>query len=179
MDKNDTIFGMKKDTCLNVVIGVALVGIVLVLFLCLRKKESFTKNVKVVKHYPTFTDGDKTLLVNLYPDIALRNQIDNNVGQLDRLKILIEDSLQQMTGHLYQINKIHIHPAISGHDFVVDSIVYPKKTYALFRFQRVDNDKIVNIPLSADPDFGDGLEELIYSQIANTLPQSNIQQILN
>lgn len=169
---------MKKGTCIKVCIGVAVLAAVILLIFCvLRKKEGF-KNEKIVKRFATYTDDDKTLKVDLFPDMKLREQIDDNYGQLERLTVLIEQTLQTMTGQLYQINEIHVHPPISGSDFEVDKVVYPKKTYALFRFQKVGNNKIVNIPLTADPHFGDGLEELIYSQITNVLPSSNIQQIL-
>jgi hypothetical protein len=181
MDKNDTILGIEKKTCLKIAIGMTVAGLVLLLVIIYfnRKKEGF-KNEKIVKRFNTVSDDDKTLLVHLYPDTRLRQQLDDNYGQLQRLTILIERTLQNMTGNLYQINEIHVHSAIPGDDFEVDKKVYPKKTYALFRFQKKGQKKHVNIPLTFDPEFGDGLEELIYSQITQTLPEykSNIQQIL-
>lgn len=171
-----------KQIYLWVLLTVAILALVIVLVV--RSSENFDsfKNKHIIKRYDySPSESSVNLQLSLHPDKTLRDQIDNNIGQLERLKILIEDSLYDMSQKNYLIDEIKIFPAVTmkDEDFLVDGVKYPRKTYALFDFRRKDNNARALIPVSADPSFGAGVEELIYSQINNEIKKnSSVTKIL-
>jgi len=119
--------------------------------------------------------------LSVHPDYQLRDQIDNNFGQLERLKVLIEDRLYRMSSDKeYHIKHIELKPSVDGDKFVVNGVAYPSHTYALFHFRRPDNKTQALVNLTSDPGFGAGAEELIYSDVDKVIqsPNSPIKNVL-
>ena len=177
--------------------AVTLVIVSIILIAVLHKSENYDsygklsdqsnsfKNKNLVRNYQLHTQDPqrKQVILHLavYPDKQLRDQVDNNFGQLERLKVLIEEKLYAMSSDKeYHIRQVHLKPSVDSDNFVVNGVTYPLRTYALFDFTRPDNKTRALVNLSRDPGFGAGAEELIYSDIVDEIkkPNSPIIQVL-
>lgn len=138
------------------------------------------KNVK--KSY-TFDVQDPrrqqiVLKATIHPDTILRSQIENNYGQLGRLKILMEEELFRLDPTKeFHIQEIKLRPTVDGNNFVVYGKQYPVYTYALLHLKRADNNTEALLPVSG---FGAGSEELIFSTVRDQIsdPSSPIRKLL-
>ena len=182
---------LSDDTVHYLLIGLSaliLLVVVVLLVVVLRKSENYDvtvdntssgneethKGKSVVKRYNGVTNPNQIALkLQLHPDVQLRQQIDDNYGQLERLKVVIEEKLYDLTNKEYVIDEIKLLPSVQGKDFVVGNKTYPRITYALFHFYRPDNKTNAFLPVTGDPSFGAGIEELIYSQMKDAIEQPN------
>lgn len=181
-----------------ILLGVSAITLVLVsltLIAVMHKAENYSEygsikdqtnhyeNKNIIKRY-TFGVQDPSrqqivLNATLHPDAILRQQIDDNYGQLERLKVLMEEQLFEVDPTKeYHIKEIELRPTVDGTNFVVSGKTYPSYTYALLHLKREDNGQQALIPLTDV--MGGGAEELIYSKITDAIqnPDSPIRAIL-
>jgi hypothetical protein len=176
--------------------AVTLVLVSIILIVVLHKSEDYAygtikdmsdnfKDKHILKRYTYGVQDPKrqqiVLKATIHPDAILRNQIEDNYGQLDRLKILMEEKMFKLNPNKeYHIEEIELRPPVDGNNFEVYGKGYPAYTYALLHFTRTDNKKQALIPLTDTSGFGAGSEELIYSMISDIFrnPNSQIKSVL-
>lgn len=176
--------------------AITLVIVSIILIAVLQKSEDYDygslkdmdddfKDKEIVKRY-TFGIQDpkrQQIIINatIHPDAILRRQIEDNSGQLERLRIVMEEKLYDIDPTKeYHISEIKLKPTIDGNNFIVYNKKYPSYTYALLHLRRADNKTQALIPLTDTSGFGAGSEELIYSMIGDIFsnPNSQIQSVL-
>jgi hypothetical protein len=184
---------LSDDDVHMILLGISAVTLIIVsiiLIAVLHKSENYDNYGKLSDQKNTFRNKDlirkyefgtqdaqrQQIILNLavHPDYQLRQQIDDNFGQLERLKVLIEQKLFSMIPDKeFHIRDIRLKPSVDRNNFVVDGKTYPKNTYALFHFRRPDNKTQAYVNLTSEPGFGAGAEELIYSDIIDELKKPN------
>ena len=180
--------------------AITLVIVSIILIVVLQKNEDYAygtlkdvndninddfKHKEIVKRY-TFGVQDpkrQQIVINatIHPDAILRRQIEDNSGQLERLRIVMEEKLYNLDPTKeYHISEIKLRPTIDGNNFIVFNKKYPSYTYALLHLRRLDNKTQALIPLTDTSGFGAGSEELIYNMIGDIFsnPNSQIQSVL-
>ena len=126
--------------------------------------------------YPNYKHVD--VILTLYPDQILEKQINDNSGQLDRIKLTAEHYLSNLWPDTeVNISKVIVHPGSDGNHFVADGRKYPSYTFAMLAFENSATKAVVRMPITDTTGMGQGSEELVFSMLTTTMDKTNFKPL--